>query len=67
MSAEPTVRALPWAVLCPRHCVRAEVDLELGRDEARVVRCALEEDLGRPCDRECLRTFLIGWEEPAAP
>lgn len=56
-------RLLPWALLCPRHCVRAEVDLELATPEGRVVRCSLEETLGRPCDRECLRMFLVGWEE----
>lgn len=64
-SSEPPASVLPWTLLCPRHCVRAEVDLELGSTDMRVVRCTLEDELGRPCRRECLRMFLIGWEEPA--
>ena len=68
MSAErPAASVLPWALLCPRHCVRAEVDLEVGVAEARVIRCTLEDELGRPCDRECLRMFLVGWDETEEP
>lgn len=65
MSAEQTASVRPWALLCPRHCVRAEVDLEVRETEVRVLRCSLEETLARPCDRECLRTFLVGWDETA--
>ena len=61
MSVEQELR--PWTLLCPRHCVRAEVDLEIDGTEARVARCSVEEGLGRPCARECLRMFVVGADE----
>lgn len=50
-----------WVLQCPVHRVRVELDLTLRNGVVALDACSIEPK--KTCDQECLRAFVLPWND----